>query len=202
MKSAPRDAELRAGCALVAVAAEVRFAAVDVLDDEDRAVERVQLEVPEVLTEQGEVEDDAAAEYLPPSSYASTISGSNCSSADQRLRAARRRNGSRRLERRAVEVEAARLIAARIAAVEQQVVVRLVREHRRAGELVLLRLSSIDTPLSSAVELPWHYRPRIACTVAAETPGWPSERQQQRLVGVQTVLLLPNVASNFLRSFV
>ena len=45
------------GDELVAISAvQVRLAAVDVLDDEDRAVERVQLEVLELLAEHRDVE--------------------------------------------------------------------------------------------------------------------------------------------------
>ena len=121
--------------------AEVLFAPVDVLDDEDRSVERVQLEVFELLAEQSEVEEDAAGRILAAELPGIDDFRIELQPADQRLRAAlRSEREDRDFQRRTVEVEAARLIAAREAAVEQQVVVRLVGKDARAGELVLLAL--------------------------------------------------------------
>src|SRR3546814_1666751 len=94
-----------------------------------------------------------------------------CSSELQSLRAADRREGQdRRFQRRPVEVEAARLIAARIARIDHQVVDRLVRQDRGAGEFVLAPFV-VDR---HAIE----FGGRIA--LAAEADERPGERARGR----------------------
>ena len=72
----------------VSVAAELVDAAVDVLDHEVEAVERVQLEVAEQLTEQRDVDVESAAVVFGADFVASLVSGLNCRSCPTRRRRA------------------------------------------------------------------------------------------------------------------
>ena len=127
---------------ILVAAVQIGFAAIDVLDDEHGPVERVELEVLELLAEQGNVEGDAArgkfsAEFIGPDGFRIELQ-----IARQRLRPAEAcKRSNRRLQRGLVQIEAARLVAARDAAIEQQVVGRLVRQHAGAGEAMLLALA-------------------------------------------------------------
>src|SRR3546814_12202559 len=86
--------------ALVAVAAgEVAVAAVDVLDQEDGAVERVELEAREIRPEEGEAEAERAGRIFGADFIAVDRFGIELQIADQRLRAADCREGRARSER-------------------------------------------------------------------------------------------------------
>ena len=140
---APTDAARWAGpgrIAGIAVSkAQAALAAVDVLDEEHRAVKGIQLEVAEVRAEHGHVQVELALLPLEPDLIAVDQFGIELESAGQRLRPAngRREREDRALQRRAIEVEPARLVAARIAHVGHKVFGRPVRQVGSAGEPVL-----------------------------------------------------------------
>src|SRR3546814_7040736 len=88
---------------------DLAVAAVDVRDQEDGAVERVELEAREIRPEEGEAEAERAGRIFGADFIAVDRFGIELQIADQRLRAADRRAGQyRRFQRRPVEVEAER----------------------------------------------------------------------------------------------
>ena len=157
LRTPPRLCRCRRRCAgrCPVGAIQVVAAAVDGLDDEIEAIERIELEVVEFLVEQREVHIDAATVELPPSferivdlrlelqigargddALATRLGWGWCRSAaarDWRVTndggRRRRRNGGRdhlgAPRRRTVEVETAGFVAARIACVGQQASVGL-----------------------------------------------------------------------------
>ena len=129
----------RAGQIVGIAAIQAGRAALDVLHDEDRAVEGVELEVLEFRAERRDVQREAARLEL----------GAEFIAVD-RLRielqprgigvAARTEHAGRPTERRAIEVVATGLIALGIGRVGQQAGDRLPRQDRSAGDLTLAEI--------------------------------------------------------------
>jgi hypothetical protein len=126
----------------IAVGNVERRAAVDVLDFEIDAVERIQLEVFEVLSEQGDVDVDPRSVIFEPE-FESVVEfrielkvtaagGGGDGTRDSRTR--RRIGDGLPRQGRAVQVEAARLVALGVTGIHQDLVDRLPAQHRRAGE--------------------------------------------------------------------
>ena len=126
------------GCDRITIAAiQAGCAAVDVLHQEDRTVEGVQLEAAEVRTEQRCAQAERTGRVLRTQFIAVHQFRLERQVGNQVLRTAKAgESTNRRLQRRTVEVETARLVAARVAGIGHQVVGRTVGQDGSAGPFV------------------------------------------------------------------
>src|SRR3546814_20739884 len=91
------------------------------LDDEDAAVEGIELEIAEVRPEEGQPQGERPGRIFGAQFIAVHQFGVELEVADQRLRAGlSAERDDRRFQRRTVAVEPARLVAARIACIGEQ----------------------------------------------------------------------------------
>ena len=152
-------------------AVEVVRAAVDVLDDEIDAVERVELEVARNAGGTAATfTSNPRPLYLAPSSKASTSLGLELREAA--LQTARARCWR---EAGAVEVEAARLIAARIAGVGQQIRRSACSSAPRCPTLAFLLLAAVEAAVDR-VDRARQHRRRVSTR-------WPSALAGRRAPG-------------------